>query len=478
MFAAESNNQSKMDIGLIGLGVMGCNLALNLMDKGWGVAGFDIHPEFSTTCCKQTLNHPKLFLPCTDLRQLTTHLKSPRHLLLMITAGDPVDRMIEQLLPFLHRGDVVMDCGNSHFADTTRRHRNLAVHDISYLGTGISGGAIGARHGPAIIVGGDPAPDTLWRILKTIAAHHQSEPCLLHAGPDGTGHFVKMVHNGIEYADMQLLAESQTILHALLGLDYPDQAALFEVWNQGELESYLTGITANILRKVDRETGAPVLEIIADTANHKGTGQWTAELALNLGISVPNLTQAVDARFLSSLREIRSTLNQRSPTHPNTVARDDREPMLTSLFEALLAARITAFAQGFHLMRCASHRYAWSLDLEAVSRCWRGGCILQGVLLESIRGACSRNPNLDHLFLDTLLGKRVAEGFHQGRAILTLALAEGIPIPGLLTALSYWDALRHKPLWTRMVAAERDYFGSHGVLRTDTNQHVTLDWLS
>ncbi|MBF0436215.1 MAG: NADP-dependent phosphogluconate dehydrogenase [Magnetococcales bacterium] len=476
MSSAPTSNHPPMDIGLIGLGVMGCNLALNLVEKGWGVAGFDIHTEFSTTCRQQAIHYPGQWLPCTDLHQLTTHLKSPRHLLLMIPAGEPVDRMIAQLLPILSQGDVVMDCGNSHFADTTRRHRELALHGIHYFGTGISGGATGARHGPAIMVGGGPVPDSLWRILETIAARHQAEPCLHHAGPNGAGHFVKMVHNGIEYADMQLLAECQSLMQSLLGLEYPDQAALFETWNQGELSSYLTGITAKIIRNVDRETGKPALEMIADIANHKGTGQWAAELALNLGVSTPNLIQAVDARFLSSFQEARSTLNQRWPTHPETIAREDRDPLITALSEALLAARISVFAQGFHLMRLAGQRYEWPLDLAAISRCWRGGCILQGVLLESIRDSYTRDPDLDHFFLDDILGRRVAAGFHQGRSILTRAVSQGIPIPGLLTALSYWDAWRHKPLWTRMVAAQRDYFGAHGVVRADNNQHVTWDW--
>ncbi|MBF0421736.1 MAG: NADP-dependent phosphogluconate dehydrogenase [Magnetococcales bacterium] len=465
-----------MDLALIGLGAMGRNLVANLIDKGWRVVGYDIEPRLVDTCRRKYHHDLHQFLPCTDLTQLTATLQSPRIVMMMITAGPDVDQLLDQLLPQLHPDDVVLDGGNSHFGDTIRRQKKMAGQGIHYFGAGISGGIVGARHGPAIMVGGPATNTSLWPILTSLAARYESTPCLIHAGPDGSGHFVKMVHNGIEYADMQILSEAQCLLHSLVGLDYIEQADVFDQWNRGELSSFLTDITGRILRRHDPLTGQPALEVIADEASQKGTGLWTAQEALNLEISVPNLTQAVDARWLSCMRTERNYFFQHWPTHVAIAAGNNRDEMVTALSEILLAARITVFSQGFALLRKASIHFEWNLDLEAISRCWRGGCVLQGVLLERIRCAWAVLPQSQHLLLDPELGRKAADGFHRGRPFLAQALAHGLPIPGLITALSYWDTLRHQPLWTRMIAAQRDYFGAHGFQRIDTKGSDSWNW--
>jgi len=455
---------------------MGSHLACNMLEKGFAVAGFDGDQKCRDLCA----THPELladsFSLFSDLDTLIAALKPPRILILMITAGTPVDHLLAQCSLKLTRGDILMDGGNSHFTDTIRRHKAMAVHGIAFFGVGISGGAQGARHGPAIMLGGDRVPDALWHLLQTISARHQSQPCLIHAGPDGAGHFVKMVHNSIEYADMQLLAESQFLLHNLMGLDYPDQARVFETWNQGDLAGYLTRITAQILRKIDPETGCPALDILQDQVGHKGTGLWAVQAALELGVSTPNLTQALDARVMSGMQAERKAVRKRWPVHATKVKIFEQEWMIPALAHALLAARITVFAQGFKLLAAASQHYDWALDLGAIAACWRGGCILQGTMPEWIHVAFRANPGLEHLWLDPVLGQKTAAGFDLGRRVLAIALGKELPVPNLTTALSCFDTFRQQHLWTRMVAAQRDCFGSHGFLRTDREGSVTWDW--
>lgn len=465
-----------MDIGLVGLAVMGRNLALNLMDKGFAVAGFDVDGDCLETCSLDPRFRDESFQLFSDLDTFVTALNPPRILLLMIKAGDPVDQILARLRSILHRGDVVIDGGNSHFADTIRREREMTGYGIHFLGAGISGGSMGARHGPAIMLGGGECPLPLWRVLLAVVARYQSEPCLVHAGTDGAGHFVKMVHNGIEYADMQLLAESQFLLQNLLGLNYADQASIFDSWNQGELSGYLTAITAKIVRKTDPRTGKPALNVISDEAGHKGTGQWAAQAAMELGVSVPNLIQAVDARLMSGMRFEREAVQARWPVQPLSVTKTEKERVILALADILLAARIIVFAQGFKLLAVASRHFNWSLDLGAISACWRAGCILQGTMPERVRHAFSVNPGLEHLLLDPDLGQRAADGFHRGRTVVTMALSQELPVSGLATALQYFDAFRHRHLWTRVIAAQRDCFGAHGFARTDMKERDSWDW--
>ncbi|MBF0605282.1 MAG: NADP-dependent phosphogluconate dehydrogenase [Nitrospirae bacterium] len=464
-------------IGLIGLAAMGRNLALNLMEKGAFVAGFDVDPEYRNVCAKDSQFHSSAFALFSDLSLFINALKPPRTLFLMIKAGDPIDQMLARLVPLLAPGDVIMDGGNSHFTATIRRERELSLHGIRYLGAGISGGTQGARHGPAIMLGGSSIPDPLWSLLQSISAHHESQPCLIHAGTDGAGHFVKMVHNGIEYADMQLLAEAQFLLQNLTGLNLGEQACVFETWNRGALSGYLTAITAKILRKTDPETGVPALEIISDRVDHKGTGQWAAQIALELGVSVPNLLQAVDARLVTHMLTERAALRDRWPVHPKTLPNtDDKLALISSLSDLLLAGRIAVFAQGFKLLATAAQRFRWNLDLGAIAACWRGGCILQGVMPERIHLAFADNPGLVHLLLDPGLGQSAADGFRHGRQVIVSALMHEFPVAGLTTAIAYFDTFRQHHLCTRMVAAQRDTFGAHGFLRTDTNLRTTWDW--
>ncbi|MBF0145933.1 MAG: NADP-dependent phosphogluconate dehydrogenase [Magnetococcales bacterium] len=466
-----------MDIGLIGLATMGRNLALNMLERGVSVAGFDIDPDCRHRCTRDSRFASAAFSLHESLDAFIATLNPPRLLILLIKAGQPVDQILSQLIPKLNPGDVILDGGNSHFTDTIRRARELSHHGIRFLGAGISGGAQGARHGPAIMLGGHPVPHALEHLLQTISARFDTHPCLVHLDGDGAGHFVKMIHNGIEYADMQLLAESQFLLQHLIGLDYPGQAAVFNLWNQGALSSYLTATTARILDKTDPETGLPALEIIHDEADHKGTGQWAAQIALELGVSAPNIMQAVDARLLSKMQPERHLLRQpwRSPILANTTA-EEKEWMIPALAGVLLAARITAFAQGFKIFDAASQRFNWHLDKGAIAACWRRGCILQGILPERIRQAYATEPDLVHLLLDPVLGQHVAQGFDRGRNLLAFALNRKLPVAGLITALSFFDALRQHPLWTRIIAAQRDCFGAHGFVRSDRNQRVSWDW--
>ncbi|MBF0109382.1 MAG: NADP-dependent phosphogluconate dehydrogenase [Magnetococcales bacterium] len=465
-----------MKIGLIGLATMGRNLAINMLEKGIEVAAFDVDAACRNHCAQEPGLASDSFALHEDLESFIAALKPPRLVFIMIKAGDPVDRLLARAIPRLLSGDTILDGGNSHFSDTLRRCRELSRQGIVFLGAGISGGAHGARHGPAIMLGGTRVPPTLKHILETICARFDQHPCLFHTPEVAGGHFVKMIHNGIEYADMQLLAEAQSLLEHLLGLDIPEQAEVFHGWGQGELAGYLTTITARILERIDGETGRPALELIHDAVDHKGTGLWTAQIALELGVSTPNLLQGVDARLLSRMEPTRRSMRQAWPNHSGKVSADEKRQLIPALAEALLAARITVFAQGFALVDAANRQFDWNLDKKEIAACWRKGCILQGAMPERIHNALAAAPDPVHLLLDADLGSRAAQGFKLGRPVLAAAMNRELPVPGLLAALSFFDALRQAPLWTRVVAAQRDFFGAHGFQRTDRPQRDSWVW--
>ena len=466
---------SGADIGVVGLGVMGRNLAANLADHGAAVAGYDLdagrRADFTA--------HVAGAVPCASPEELLAALKTPRTILMMVPAGAPVDALLSALLPRLSPGDVLIDGGNSHFRDTNRRSALAQESGVHFVGLGVSGGEEGARRGPALMAGGPAeALAPVAPLLTAIAARApDGEPCFARVGPEGAGHFVKMIHNGIEYADMQLIAEAYHLLRTLGGFSYERLADSFAAWNAGELASYLMEITTGILRTRDAETGAPILEIIRDAAGQKGTGHWAATTALELGMPAPTIAEAVHARCLSALKDERLRASAAFPA-PTAVAPDDLAPddLAASVGDALLGGRIAVYAQGFAVIAAGSRQFGWDMDLAAVARIWRGGCIIRARLLDRILAALSRSPDLPNLMLDpeiTGLMTRSDAGFRRTVAQATLA---AVPVPAMSSALAYWDGWRSGRLWANMIQAQRDCFGAHGYERIDRPGMVHTEW--
>ncbi|HUF90383.1 MAG TPA: NADP-dependent phosphogluconate dehydrogenase [Gemmatimonadota bacterium] len=462
--------------GLIGLGTMGSNLALNLDDHGIRVAGWDLDPSRARAFVE---GHPdRRFVAAESFEKLVRALERPRRILIMIPAGDPVDETLTKLVPLLDPGDVVMDGGNSRFDDTRRRAAELAARGLHFFGVGVSGGAEGARHGPSLMPGGPrDAYPLIAPALEAIAARTETGPCVGWLGPDGTGHFVKMVHNGIEYADMQAIAEAHDLLRRGLGLESARIAEVMADWNRGPLDSYLLEITIDILEVEDPATGRPLVESILDVAEQKGTGRWTAIAALDLGVPAPSIGAAVDARVVSSRRQERlaaSGLLQGPPPFDDA----ERDGLVDAVRDALYGARICAFAQGMDLFGAASREYGWSIDRAEVARVWTGGCIIRSRLLDPVRRAYLDRPDLPHLLLDPDLGARI-EGAQAGlRRALGEAQRRGLPAPAWSAALAYFDALRSARLPQSLIQAQRDYFGAHGYRRLDDPDGKPLhtDW--
>jgi 6-phosphogluconate dehydrogenase len=443
-------------LGLIGLGVMGRNLALNLSDKGVAVAGWDADAAARAAFAAGPA--------AADLPDLLRRLRRPRALLLMVPAGKPVDEVIEALLPQLAPGDLVADGGNSHHRDTARRATAMAGRGVAWLGLGISGGEAGARHGPAIMAGGEKAAyDRLAPMLEAIGARAGGWPCVAWLGPGGAGHFVKMVHNGIEYAVMQLLAEAAYLLRHLDGLGPEAAAECFAEWNRGPLESYLVGITAEVLAATDAETGRPLVDMIRDRAGEKGTGRWAAVAALELGVAAPSLVEAVTARAMTALPRGRDV----SPPPPLPGLADDLPP-------ALLAAIICCYAQGFALLEAAGHEHGWALPLGRIAGLWQGGCIIRAALLSDFETALGRasEPLID----DPALAPAVMGGLAAWRRLLAAAIGAGLPVPVLAASLAWHDAQRRPRLWADVIQAQRDRFGRHGFERVDRPGLHHHDW--
>jgi 6-phosphogluconate dehydrogenase len=452
-------------IGLIGLGVMGRNLALNMEEKGFPVAVWNRRGAAITEFLDE--NPGKRFAGDSDIARFVALLQRPRRILLMIKAGNPVDQVIEQLIPYLEPGDIVMDGGNSWYEDTRRREGYLRDKKLHFVGVGISGGEEGARHGPSMMPGGSrDAYAEVRAVFEAITAQTEAGACVTHVGPDGAGHFVKMVHNGIEYADMQLIAEVYDLMRRGGGLSEKEMAEQFDQWNRGPMESFLVELTAQVMKVVDQDTGAPLVSLVMDKAGQKGTGRWTVQAALEQGVAAPGIAAAVDARLLSARKAQREAASSLL-VGPEVGKKVEKESLLADLHGAIYAARITAYAQGLDLIQSASDHYQWSIDLAETARIWKGGCIIRARLLDPIRNAYSNDPKPMNLMLDPALGAQLQGLQGAWRRVLCFAASAGIPAPVMSACLNYFDSYRTGRLPQNLIQAQRDAFGAHTYERVD-----------
>jgi 6-phosphogluconate dehydrogenase len=464
---------------MIGLGVMGRNLALNVEEHGFPVTVWNLEPEWTDKFVGE--NQGKEFIGTKTLQEFVEALERPRRIMMMIKAGDPVDLTIKAIKPFLERDDILIDGGNSWFKDTQRRESELKAEGLNFFGSGVSGGEEGARHGPSLMPGGSrEAYEHVRPIFEAIAAKTDSGPCVTYCGPDGAGHFVKMVHNGIEYGDMQLIAEAYDIMRRTLGLEAPEMASIFDEWNRGKLNSFLIEITASIFRVMDEETGRPLLDLVLDRAEQKGTGKWTVQVALDLGIPVPTIAAALDARGISSIKEER-LLASRTIRGPRTQrTRGDKKKIIAAVHDALYASKICSYAQGLNLIRRGSEEFNWGVELGELARIWKGGCIIRAQFLDSIMNAYRRRPDLPNLLLDEEFNSWVQSAQSNWRLAVKTAQSLGIPVPAMGASLSYFDSYRTANLPQNLTQAQRDYFGSHTYERTDHPElgHIHTDWVN
>ena len=474
-----TNPEPRADVGVIGMAVMGSNLALNLADHGFSVALWNHTPGVVDQVASE--NPGAALVPAHDLGEFVRALEPPRRIILMVKAGAPVDGVIELLLPLVSPGDILADGGNSWYVDTEKRERRLAPMGVHFAGVGVSGGERGARLGPSIMPGGSAeAYARLSPVLDRVAARTAFGPCVTHVGPGGAGHFVKMVHNGIEYADMQLLAEAYDLLKRALGYDAAHMAEVFARWNEGPLGSFLVEITARVLAATDPDTQQPLVELVLDKAGQKGTGRWTVTAALELGVPVPTVAAAVDARVLSAMYDERQLAARCIPapsflSHTPTGGRGLED----AIHDALLASKVVAYAQGMALIRAASKAHGWNVRLAEVARIWTGGCILRARLLEPIMAAFGREPDLANLLLDPAIAAFAHHTQTGWRDTLGAASRHGIPVPALSAGLAYYDAYRSPRLPQNLIQAQRDAFGAHLYRRIDHpgSAAVHTDWL-
>ncbi|HSL22433.1 MAG TPA: NADP-dependent phosphogluconate dehydrogenase [Vicinamibacterales bacterium] len=463
-------------IGVVGLGVMGAALARNLARNGFGVVGYDADPA-RTRAVADGAAAGAMVAAADSFAAFAGALSRPRRILVMVPAGPPVDDAVGQLLSHLSAGDILIDGGNSWFLDTERRSRELASHGVQFLGTGVSGGEEGALWGPSLMPGGTRAAyDALAPVLSAIAARAEDgEPCVDYMGRGGSGHYVKMVHNGIEYADMQLIAEIYDVLSRGAGLSAPELHDVFSDWNAGELQSYLIEITAEILASVDRETGRPFLDVILDEASHKGTGKWTSQNALDVGAPIPTINAAVESRLLSALKPERVAAS-RLHRGPGTTYAGARQRLIDAARDALYASKVTSYAQGMALLRRASTEYAYDLRPGEIAKIWRGGCIIRARLLGEIMEAFRRDPALPNLLLDDRFCDALARRQEAWRFLIQTGFGLGIPVPALAASLAYFDAYRSERLPANLTQAQRDYFGAHTYRRVDRDGSFHTDW--
>ncbi|MEI8407893.1 MULTISPECIES: NADP-dependent phosphogluconate dehydrogenase [unclassified Kribbella] len=463
-------------IAVTGLAVMGRNLARNLARNGFRVAVHN-RSQGRTDALIKEFGHEGEFVPAADLPALVESLERPRKIIIMVQAGAPTDAVIDDLVPLLDEGDIVVDAGNALFTDTRRRENALREKGLHFVGSGVSGGEEGALNGPSIMPGGSPESyAALEPMLTKISAHVNGEPCCVHVGPDGAGHFVKMLHNGIEYADMQLIAEAYDLLRHTLDLSPAELADVFREWNTGDLESFLIEITAEVLSQVDPTTGGPFVDVVLDQAEQKGTGRWTVQSALDLGTPVSGMAEAVFARSLSG-DVVRRTAAAGVLPGPATPKVDvDRDAFIDDVRHALYASKLVAYAQGFDAIRAASEQYDWNIDLGAMATIWRGGCIIRARFLDRIKEAYDRNADLPSLLVDDYFKEAIANGQEAWRRVVATAAAVGVPAPGFSAALSYYDGLRAERLPAALIQGLRDLFGAHTYRRTDREGTFHLEW--
>lgn len=468
---------SKQQIGVMGMAVMGKNLALNIESRGYSVSIYNRTTSKAEAVIEE--NSDKNLHLQTTVEEFVNSLEKPRRIILMVQAGPGTDAVIQQVLPFLDKGDVLIDGGNTFYRDTMRRNEELEESGVYFIGTGVSGGEEGALLGPSIMPGGQKeAYDLVAPILEKIAAKAPAdgEPTVTYIGPNGAGHYVKMVHNGIEYGDMQLIAESYHIMRDLLELSNDEIAAIFKEWNEGELDSFLIELTADALTKKDPETGKHVVDIILDRAGNKGTGKWTSQSALDLGTPLPLITEAVFARYISALKDERVAASKVLAKPEKKELNINKEEVIEELREALYFSKIMSYAQGFSQMRMASEEYDWDLQYGEIAKIWRAGCIIRARFLQNITDAYDRNENLANLLLDEYFND-IAEKYQQSvRDIVGLSVQAGVPVPAFSSAISYYDSYRSARLPANIIQAQRDYFGAHTYERVDKEGSFHFDW--
>ena len=463
-------------IGVTGLGTMGRNLARNLARHGYVVAVHN-RSQARTDALLAEFGHEGTFVASSSMAEFVASLARPRTVVVMVNAGAATDAVIDELTGLLEPGDIVVDAGNAHFPDTVRREAALRAQGFHFVGTGVSGGEEGALNGPSIMPGGTvEAYATLGPILESISAHVDGVPCCTHVGPDGAGHFVKMVHNGIEYADMQLIGEAYDLLRQGLGWSAARLADVFASWNAGDLESYLIEITADVLAHTDAATGQAFVDVVADRAEQKGTGRWTVQNALDLGVPVTGIAEATFARGLSGGVAQRDAARGVLPSHAEPWAVSDEAGFVDDVRAALYASKVVAYSQGFDQIAAASAQYGWGIDRGAMARIWRGGCIIRAKFLDRITEAYARDPQLPLLLADPYFTGVVGDGLAAWRRIVAAAATHGVPAPAFASSLAYYDAVRADRLPAALTQAQRDYFGAHTYQRTDKAGTFHTDW--
>ncbi|WP_342044145.1 NADP-dependent phosphogluconate dehydrogenase [Bacillus sp. OTU530] len=468
---------SKQQIGVIGLAVMGKNLALNIESRGYSVSVYNRSADKTEEFLKGEAEG-KNFVGAYSIEEFVNSLEKPRKILLMVKAGGPTDATIDSLKPYLEKDDILIDGGNTLFVDTIRRNKELETTGIHFIGTGVSGGEEGALKGPSIMPGGQKeAYELVEPILQAISAKVDGDPCCTYIGPNGAGHYVKMVHNGIEYGDMQLISESYFILKNVLGLEAEELHKVFAEWNKGELDSYLIEITADIFTKIDEETGKPLVDVILDTAGQKGTGKWTSQNALDLGVPLPIITESVFSRFMSAMKEERVIASQQLRGPEVKSFEGNQAELIEAVRRALYMSKICSYAQGFAQMRAASEEYDWNLSYGDIAMIFRGGCIIRAQFLQKIKDAYDRDANLPNLLLDPYF-KEIVESYQFAlRQVIAVAIERGIPVPSFSSAIAYYDSYRTETLPANLLQAQRDYFGAHTYQRVDKEGVFHTNWI-
>jgi 6-phosphogluconate dehydrogenase len=466
--------EMKHELGMIGLGVMGRNLLLNMADHGYSVAGYDKDSTKVQSLSNEAENRP--IRGAETLENLIAQLREPRMVMLLVPAGPPVDAVISELIPLMKAGDLIIDGGNSYFRDTERRSKELKEKGISYMGVGISGGENGARHGPSIMPGGPKEGyERVRPLFEAIAAHVGQKPCVTYLGPGSAGHYVKMVHNGIEYGVMQLIAESYHLMKQALGLTNDRLHSIYKEWNSTELSGFLIEITADILAQKDDRTGKDLVDVILDEARQKGTGLWTSQEAMTLGVPLPTVDLAVVMRQLSDLKQYRLSASHIG-SNGESVFHGDPDTFVEQIRNALYAAMLITYSQGMSLLRVASDKYKYNLRLEDIAQIWQGGCIIRATLLEKIRSGYRAKPDLQSLLLDSGFVKDIIDRQQQLRAVVQAAVGLAIPVPGLSVSLAYMDGYRSSWLPANLIQAQRDYFGAHTYERVDSAGAFHTEW--